>query len=112
MDTDDPDFFSRLARGDGNTFEDLLRNAPRDDDGNPAQPRDVPFYVEEEPETPLQQLIRRWVNERHSPDVLPTEEDLLSRLLDHIRSQVGQGTHFNMYDCWNRFIGQRFIMTG
>lgn len=88
MDTDDPDFFSRLARGDGNTFEDLLRNAPRDDDGNPAQPRDVPFYVEEEPETPLQQLIRRWVNERHSPDVLPTEEDLLSRLLDHIRSQA------------------------
>ncbi|KIJ67197.1 hypothetical protein HYDPIDRAFT_84724 [Hydnomerulius pinastri MD-312] len=27
------------------------------------------------------------MNERHAPDILPTEEDLLSRLLDHIRSQ-------------------------
>lgn len=88
----DPDahlnFFGRLAQENSNTFEDLLRNAPRDDDdSNPPQPQDAPLYVEEEPETPLQQLIRRWMNERHSPDILPTEEDLLSRLLDHIRSQ-------------------------
>ncbi|KAH7923223.1 GINS complex, Sld5 component, partial [Leucogyrophana mollusca] len=27
------------------------------------------------------------MNERHAPDILQTEEDLLSRLLDHIRSQ-------------------------
>lgn len=89
----DPDahlnFFGRLAQENSNTFEDLLRNAPRDDDdSNPPQPQDAPLYVEEEPETPLQQLIRRWMNERHSPDILPTEEDLLSRLLDHIRSQT------------------------
>ncbi|KIK80575.1 hypothetical protein PAXRUDRAFT_158300 [Paxillus rubicundulus Ve08.2h10] len=46
-----------------------------------------PLFQEDEQETPLQQLIRYWTNERHAPDILPTEEDLLSRLLDHIRSQ-------------------------
>ncbi|KAG6334816.1 hypothetical protein ID866_4268 [Astraeus odoratus] len=86
MDAEDDNFFSRLVRG-GNTFEDRLRNAPRDDD-DPPGPRDAPPFLEElEPETPLQKLIRHWMNERHAPDILPTEEDLLSRLLDHIRSQ-------------------------
>jgi hypothetical protein len=39
-------------------------------------------------ETPLQQLIRHWMNERHAPDILPAQEELLSSLLDHIRRQV------------------------
>ncbi|ESK84067.1 dna replication complex gins protein sld5 [Moniliophthora roreri MCA 2997] len=38
-------------------------------------------------ETPLEKLMRHWMNERHCPDILPAEEDLLSSLLDHIRRQ-------------------------
>ena len=39
-------------------------------------------------ETPFQQLIRHWMNERHAPDVLHAQEVLLGRLLDHIKKQV------------------------
>ena len=93
MDVDDPNFFTRLARGGSHTFEDRLRSAPRDDDGDgdnlPRSRADAPPVADEqEPETPLQQLIRHWMNERHAQDILPTEDDLLSRLLDHVRSQV------------------------
>jgi hypothetical protein len=41
-------------------------------------------------ETPFQNLIRQWMNERHAPDILPTQDNLLSQLLDHIRKQVGE----------------------
>jgi GINS complex subunit 4 len=44
---------------------------------------------EERTETPLQQLIRYWMNERHAPDILPVQEELLARMLNHIRKQVG-----------------------
>jgi GINS complex subunit 4 len=40
-------------------------------------------------ETPLEQLTRHWMNERHAPDILPSQDVLLSSLLDHIRRQVG-----------------------
>jgi GINS complex subunit 4 len=33
--------------------------------------------------------MRHWTNERHSPDILPAQEDLLGNLLDHLRRQVG-----------------------
>lgn len=39
-------------------------------------------------ETPFQELIRHWMNERHAPEILPAQETLLGRLLDHIRKQV------------------------
>ncbi|KAK7681800.1 hypothetical protein QCA50_015147 [Cerrena zonata] len=39
-------------------------------------------------ETNFQQLIRHWMNERHSPDILPGQEVLLGNLLDHIRKQT------------------------
>ena len=39
-------------------------------------------------ETALQQLIRHWMNERHAPDILPGQEMLLGRILDHVRKQV------------------------
>jgi GINS complex subunit 4 len=39
-------------------------------------------------ETPLEQLTRHWMNERHAPDILPAQDVLLSSLLDHIRLQV------------------------
>lgn len=38
-------------------------------------------------ETPLEQLMRHWMNERHAPDILPAQEELLSGLLDHLRRQ-------------------------
>ncbi|KAF8731043.1 hypothetical protein AX14_005281 [Amanita brunnescens Koide BX004] len=41
----------------------------------------------ESEETPLEQLIRHWMNERNAPDILPAQEFLLNRLLDHLRRQ-------------------------
>ncbi|KIK59780.1 hypothetical protein GYMLUDRAFT_169198 [Collybiopsis luxurians FD-317 M1] len=35
----------------------------------------------------LSQLTRHWMNERHAPDILPAQEELLATLLDHIRRQ-------------------------
>ncbi|KAJ7090563.1 hypothetical protein C8R43DRAFT_908391 [Mycena crocata] len=48
-----------------------------------AQPDDQPLPDE----TPLEQLTRHWMNERHAPDILPAQDVLLSSLLDHIRRQ-------------------------
>lgn len=49
----------------------------------------APIYDEQEDnDTPLSQLTRHWMNERHAPDILPAQEELLSSLLDHIRRQV------------------------
>ncbi|KAG2155330.1 Sld5-domain-containing protein [Suillus bovinus] len=90
MDIDDDDFFTNLDRpsraATSNAFQERLRQASRDDDGAEI-PDAPPFMLEEEEETPLQQLIRHWMNERHSPDILPNEGELLAGLLDHIRSQ-------------------------
>ncbi|KAF9073446.1 GINS complex Sld5 component [Rhodocollybia butyracea] len=48
----------------------------------------APIYDEQEDnDTPLSQLTRHWMNERHAPDILPAQEELLSSLLDHIRRQ-------------------------
>lgn len=89
MDIDDDDFFTKLDRprrtANNNAFQERLRQAPRDEEDADAPP----FLLEEE-ETPLQQLIRHWMNERHAPDILPNEGELLAGLLDHIRSQVGE----------------------
>lgn len=80
-DDDDTTFFSRYAarpsappprpRANSNPFE--------DDDGPAPNAAD---------ETPLQQLIRHWMNERHAPDLLPAQQVLLAGLLDHIHRQV------------------------
>lgn len=52
--------------------------------------RGAMVFDEEEPlGTPLEQLTRHWMNERHAPDILPAQEDLLTNLLDHLRRQVG-----------------------
>ena len=47
-----------------------------------------PFLLQSTPETPLEQLTRHWLNERHAPDILPAQEELLSGMLDHLRRQV------------------------
>lgn len=39
-------------------------------------------------ELPLQKLIRYWMNERHAPDILPIQAELLAGILDHIHKQV------------------------
>ena len=43
---------------------------------------------EESQGTPLERLTRHWMNERHAPDILAAQEDLLTNLLDHLRRQV------------------------
>ncbi|KAJ7048543.1 hypothetical protein C8F01DRAFT_1190004 [Mycena amicta] len=47
------------------------------------------LHLEDPPahETPLQQLTRHWMNERHAPDILPAQDVLLGSILDHIRRQ-------------------------
>ena len=89
----DQDFATAMA---GPSFVDRARNAPDDsddfpirDDFQPRRPAALPQDVAEE--TPFQQLIRHWMNERHAPDILPGQEALLGGLLDHIRKQVSLG---------------------
>ncbi len=49
----------------------------------------VDLFPEGEPTgTPLEQLTRHWMNERHAPDILPAQENLLAHVLDHLRRQV------------------------
>ncbi|KAI5830929.1 GINS complex, Sld5 component [Schizophyllum commune Tattone D] len=40
-----------------------------------------------EDEHPIAQLTRHWMNERHAPDLLPAQVELLNTVLDHIRRQ-------------------------
>ena len=54
----------------------------------PAAQGATPFEEEEPLGTPLEQLTRHWMNERHAPDILSAQEDLLTNLLDHLRRQV------------------------
>lgn len=93
---DDDNFFSRLDH-DNDPFQNRLRNAPHDDNDvpMPVAPR---LLEEDEEETPLQQLIRHWMNERHAPDILPVAGDVLAGLLDHIRRQVGSSCSQNERD--------------
>lgn len=86
------------------SFIDRARAAPDDDDDDIAMGED-PIRLGPVPrngnrvriavlgqdaaeETAFQQLIRHWMNERHAPDVLPGQEMLLGRILDHVRKQV------------------------
>jgi GINS complex subunit 4 len=93
MDWDEEyDLLSRT--GAGPSFIDRARNASPDDDFNvPIVPAVAPPYFQQPTpdETPLEQLIRHWMNERHAPDILPAQDVLLSTLLDHIRRQVSIG---------------------
>lgn len=78
----------------GPSFIDRARSALPDDDNDldmppPAARHIIPAFREDlSDETPLEQLTRHWMNERHAPDILPAQEALLSTLLDHIRRQV------------------------
>ncbi|KAG6812082.1 hypothetical protein H0H92_004446 [Tricholoma furcatifolium] len=91
MDWDEEyDLLASGGRRNEPSFLDRVRNAPDDDDVVVPPPRpmvDVPFTLQTENETPLQQLIRHWLNERNCPDILPAQEELLVSVLDHIRRQ-------------------------
>lgn len=56
----------------------------------PSSPReDFAFAdLDDAQELPLQKLIRYWMNERHAPDILPIQAELLAGILDHIHKQV------------------------
>lgn len=86
MDWDDE--YNLQATGGGTagpSFIDRVRNAPPDED----EEQDTIPGLAVTNETPLEQLIRHWTNERHAPDLLAAQEDLLANLLDHLRRQVG-----------------------
>jgi len=93
MDWDDE--YNLLADGGGNagpSFIDRVQRAPAGDDdlNHVARPAPAdPFIQPHNLGTPLEQLMRHWTNERHSPDILPAQEELLANLLDHLRRQVG-----------------------
>ncbi|KAF5391392.1 hypothetical protein D9757_001997 [Collybiopsis confluens] len=54
----------------------------------PAVPPSLPIQkIDDDSTGPLAQLTRHWMNERHAPNILPAQEDLLATLLDHIRRQ-------------------------
>lgn len=59
-------------------------------------PRDVfiPTDLDDAQELPLQKLIRHWMNERHAPDILPVQAELLAGILDHVHKQVRSPSSF------------------
>ena len=80
----------------GPSFIERARRAPDDDEPmeddieNPGL--DLLGADVAEEETPFQELIRHWINERQAPDILPGQEMLLGRILDHVRKQVSSYT--------------------
>jgi len=83
LDTDwDMDTSSTLNQTD---FVTRARNASP----SPPPREDFPFSdLDDAQELPLQKLIRYWMNERHAPDILPIQAELLAGILDHIHKQV------------------------
>ena len=73
----------------GQSFARRARDASDDDDMR-VRDDSVPAIMlqEDAEETLFQQFTRHWMNERHAPDILPAQEVLLSRLLDHVKKQV------------------------
>lgn len=61
---------------------------------SPPPQEDFPFAdLDDAQELPLQKLIRYWMNERHAPDILPIQAELLAGILDHIHKQVRRLSH-------------------
>ena len=83
LDTDwDMDTSSSLNQTD---FMTRARNASP----SPPPQEDLAFAdLDDAQELPLQKLIRHWMNERHAPDILPIQAELLAGILDHIHKQV------------------------
>ena len=102
----------------GPSFIERARRAPDDDDYPIADAFGKPDPIllgadaAEEEDMPFQQLIRHWRNERQAPDILPGQEMLLGRILDHVRKQVScrtkttrwfaRGEEATCRVCWTR----------
>lgn len=86
----DADYDAEVTGRAGPSFIDRARNALPDDDDIPMPGADnnLAFLQQDSDETPLEQLTRHWMNERHAPDILPSQDLLLANILDHIRRQV------------------------
>lgn len=66
---------------------DIAQDRPPSPDGT------LPVFQEAPTEeSTLEQLMRHWMNERYCHDILPAQEGLLGRILDHIRHQVGSAS--------------------
>ena len=80
------------AQLSGPSFMQRALDAPDDDADGDAMIRDdfgpALLLQDDAEETLFQQFIRHWMNERHAPDILPAQDVLLGRLLDHVKKQV------------------------
>lgn len=81
---EDMDFFDNLGSRSGSS-----RRRPAPSAAQAPISADAPSEFDEN-ETPLQQLIRHWMNERHTISILPVQQVLLAGLLDHVRAQVNR----------------------
>lgn len=79
---------------DDNVVPQLQLQQPQPQRQRQDQDQDTP-----ETQTPLEQLTRHWMNERHAPDILPSQEVLLASVLDHIRRQVSCFVSFRFVGC-------------
>ncbi|KAJ3735398.1 hypothetical protein DFJ43DRAFT_1057303 [Lentinula guzmanii] len=77
-----------LALDSDNEDQDITMASASESDSARARPVSVApeLYIQDD-ESPLSQLTKHWMNERHAPDILPAQEELLASLLDHIRRQ-------------------------
>ena len=96
---------ARRTQLSGPSFVQRALDAP-DDDGDAVIRDDFPsatqtlpaFLLEDTNETLFQQFIRHWMNERHAPDILPAQDVLLGRLLDHVKKQVSYSRAFSLFE--------------
>lgn len=93
MDWDNEYEFARAGGNAGPSSAGRGRRVMPDDDDLDIPMAKAPSALSfDEPlrrETPIEQLVRHWMNERHAPDILPAQEELVVALLDHLRRQVG-----------------------
>jgi hypothetical protein len=82
------DFMRKLG-----LVQDTTRRGPRSNEPEPDR------------ESEFQELIRHWMNERHAPDILASRDELLGRILDHIRRQVGK----SQFSCFQLFLGSKIV---
>jgi hypothetical protein len=73
-----------------------LNQNPRAQNARASPPAFDFLNQDDQEEMPLQKLIRHWINERHAPDILPIQGELLGDLLDHIRKQVRDESKFSV----------------
>ena len=66
-------------------------------DANMVDIDDEELYADGE-ETKVRALMRRWLDERLAPDLLPWQGELVAEILEMLQSQVSQCTRFKIGD--------------